>query len=650
MGDWFMPWNDNLDVESEAYFIASSDAERLRVLAGPGTGKSFAMKRRVGRLLEIGTDPARILPVTFTRVAAEDLHRELVGMGVEGCDSLNGMTLHSLALKILNRNSVFDVTGRYPRPLNDFELGPLESDLASHGKKKEIRKKMNAFSAAWARLQHDDIGAIEDRDLAFESDLENWLRFHQAMLIGEVIPVTYDYLSSNPHAPERNDYDHILVDEYQDLNKVEQALIEILSQNGEICIVGDDDQSIYSFKHANPEGIQEWLNPGDEDVDLTVCRRCPSDIVAMANSLICHNQLRPQPRILEPFPDNGQGEVDIVQYGRLENEVEGVGDLVQAFIDSGIPAGEILVLAQRNAIGTPIYEELRARGIPAKSYYAEAEINNEETQLRFSFLKLAAAPEDRVALRWLLGRGSATWLTGGYRRLRDHCEQSGDTPWSALEKIANGELQISHTAPLVQNFLSIRDRVSQLRDVFDVDGLPGVIEELFPEGDDRWRDLRELSIQTVEQMQSEAGNLDLVAFVAALTFAIAKPEIPEQIEDVRIMSLHKSKGLSAVVTIIAGCVEGLLPQRPDQSESPQVRAAKLEEDRRLFFVGITRVKAKPNENKPGSLILTYSRRMPMAAALGAGMKPAQISQGDAIMHASRFIAELGPSAPNVIAR
>ena len=215
---------------------------------------------------------------------------------------------------------------------------------------------------------------------------------------------------------------------------------------------------------------------------------------------------------------------------------------------------------------------------------------------------------------------------------------------------ANGELQISHTAPLVQNFLSIRDRVSQLRDVFDVDGLPGVIEELFPEGDDRWRDLRELSIQTVEQMQSEAGNLDLVAFVAALTFAIAKPEIPEQIEDVRIMSLHKSKGLSAVVTIIAGCVEGLLPQRPDQSESPQVRAAKLEEDRRLFFVGITRVKAKPNENKPGSLILTYSRRMPMAAALGAGMKPAQISQGDAIMHASRFIAELGPSAPNVIAR
>src|ERR1700733_14014381 len=133
-----MPWSVNLLGGTPAYTIAASLNPRIRVVAGPGTGKSFAMKRRVARLLEEGIEPDTILPVTFTRVAAEDLHRELVGMGVPGCDALNGVTLHSLSLKILLRNHVFGVTGRTARPLNDFEIAPLVADLMSlHGGKRE---------------------------------------------------------------------------------------------------------------------------------------------------------------------------------------------------------------------------------------------------------------------------------------------------------------------------------------------------------------------------------------------------------------------------------------------------------------------------------------------------------------------------------
>jgi DNA helicase-2/ATP-dependent DNA helicase PcrA len=113
-----MPWSDGLVAGTAAYDVAASLNSRIRVVAGPGTGKSFAMKRRVARLLETGVDPAAILPVTFTRVAAEDLHRELVGMGVPGCDNLNGVTLHSLSLKILLRNHVLHATGRTARPLS----------------------------------------------------------------------------------------------------------------------------------------------------------------------------------------------------------------------------------------------------------------------------------------------------------------------------------------------------------------------------------------------------------------------------------------------------------------------------------------------------------------------------------------------------
>src|SRR5689334_22517197 len=119
-----MAWSQGLREGTPAFQIAASDNPHVRVLAGPGAGKSFAMKRRVARLLETGVDPKVILPVTFTRVAAEDLHRELVNMEVEGCDRLHGTTLHCFALRILMRHHVLHATRRSPRALNDFELKP----------------------------------------------------------------------------------------------------------------------------------------------------------------------------------------------------------------------------------------------------------------------------------------------------------------------------------------------------------------------------------------------------------------------------------------------------------------------------------------------------------------------------------------------
>src|SRR4051794_39985860 len=101
-----MPWNDGLDRNSPAYGIAADQSDRLRVVAGPGTGKSFALKRRVARLLESGMRPRRILPVTFTNVAAEDLQREMLQIGVRGCEDIRGSTLHALGMKILAHENV----------------------------------------------------------------------------------------------------------------------------------------------------------------------------------------------------------------------------------------------------------------------------------------------------------------------------------------------------------------------------------------------------------------------------------------------------------------------------------------------------------------------------------------------------------------
>lgn len=413
-----MPWSDNLAPNTPAYDIAASTNSSLRVIAGPGTGKSFAMKRRVARLLEEGVAARAILPVTFTRVAAEDLHRELVGMNVAGCEDLQGMTLHGLSFRILMRNHVLGATGRTPRPLNEFEIKVLEADMQTQGNGvREIRKKVKAYEAAWARLQvHQPGYAPSSEDRIFEDSLLSWMRFHRAMLIGEVIPQVHEYLRSNPSAPERTEYQHILVDEYQDLNKAEQGVIDFLSGRADVCIVGDDDQSIYSFKHAHPEGIRDWhtIRQNAHDLTLGECRRCPVRVTQMANSLISHNRSRPQPRNLTPINENGDGDVRIIQYDNLDIEVSGIANLIGNLVTQGYSPGDILVLAQRGVIGTPIYNELTQRAIPVKSYYAEAELDLQETQRRFSLLKLFINRDDRVALRWLLGLGGSNWRAPAY--------------------------------------------------------------------------------------------------------------------------------------------------------------------------------------------------------------------------------------------
>ncbi len=642
-----MAWDDGLEQGSEAYSIAASDNNRIRVVAGPGTGKSFAMKRRVSRLLEEGIEPSEILPVTFTRVAAEDLHRELVAMDTPRAEELNGTTLHSLALKILSRNHVLEATARVPRPLNEFELEPLYSDLCQHGGKRDVKKKILAYHAAWARLQHDDPADVEEfRDPEFEIALNSWLTFHRGMLIGEVIPYLYQYLRDNPVAEERSEFRHILVDEFQDLNRVEQEIVRMLSDYADVCIVGDDDQSIYSFKFAHPEGIKEWCdnNNGAEDLALTDCRRCPARVVQMSNHLIGESPTRDHNRQLVEFDANGEGEVRIIQFTDLQQEIGGIADIVEDLMGQGTHPGDIIILAQRKIIGTYIYEELVNRNVPTKSYYQEAELDDEETQERFAFLKLAANDDDRVALRWLLGRNSNTWLRGGYAHVRSHSADTGLSPWATLLGLQDGVIQLPYCGRLIARFAEILERTEQLQQLFADGGHQALVEELFPEDDDRWRDIRALSLEILENEEFDnEGTLN--AFVAELSYAIAQPEIPSEIQDVRVMSLHKSKGLSAPATVVAACVEGVLPRRPDEDQTDNEKLADIEEQRRLFFVGISRVKARPDEGEPGRLFLTCSRRMAAADAHQSGIEPASFEYGEAVMNASRFLNQLGPSAP-----
>ncbi|MBN2503202.1 MAG: UvrD-helicase domain-containing protein [Anaerolineales bacterium] len=221
-----MPWNENL--EGASYEIAACDDPILRVVAGPGTGKTYALMRRVARLLENGIDPRRVLLVTFTRMAAKDLQREIEALDVGNANQIKKGTLHSFCFSILNDANVLELTGRTPRMLLDFEKRFLLEDLGlgDFGNFHDRRRMLLAFEAAWATEQYQIPGwPNSEIEQEFQNHLLSWLRFHDAMLVGELIPLTLDFLQNNPANPYLSSFDHVLIDEYQDLNRAEQSLL-----------------------------------------------------------------------------------------------------------------------------------------------------------------------------------------------------------------------------------------------------------------------------------------------------------------------------------------------------------------------------------------------------------------------------------------
>jgi DNA helicase II / ATP-dependent DNA helicase PcrA len=249
-------------------------------------------------------------------------------------------------------------------------------------------------------------------------------------------------------------------------------------------------------------------------------------------------------------------------------------------------------------------------------------------------LKLFIDPQDRIALRWLLGYGSNDFRSGAYARLREYCEQNGVEPWDTMVRLSNGEIRIAHTQHLVTRFREIQTELDALTGHAELQNfIPAWIE--IDENDPFHRLVLDIA-PNVEAPDELLG---------AVIEAVAQPDVPPDVTEVRVMSLHKSKGLSSPVVIIAGCVEGLLPTASDPDATDAENQAALEEQRRLFFVGLTRVKANPAGNRPGVLVLTSSRTMSLVDAMQSGIRPARVQYGVAHVHASRFIQELGPTAP-----
>lgn len=629
-----MAWDDRLvGVGRE---IAGSSAEIQRVLAGPGTGKSFALQRKVARLLEIEHAlPARILVVTFTRVAAADLKRNMSRIGTLGSDEIDARTLHSYCFRLLSKTGVLPLLNRVPRAMIavqnrgwlQYEYDPLLCDLGNkYGRKKDRIERLRSYEAAWARLQHDDPGApTEELDVAFATEVRSWLVFHQAILIGELVPLALMFLRENPAREELRQYDHIVVDEYQDLNRAEQVLIEILARHATLTVVGDEDQSIYSFKWANPDGILSFAedHPQLEDRSLSECRRCPTSVVDAANALIAHNHRSGGGRPLKHFSGNSFGKIYNIQWSTLNDEVRGLAQYVESLIASGIDAGTILILCPSRIIGYGIRDALIASAVPAHSFYHEEALEPDEAKLAFALFRLAIYPEDRVSLRFWLGYGGTEFRQPSYAQLRQVCEDEGVSPYSILYAMHTGVRSRTGFAPLLRRFATLIERLAEMKDKT----VSEQIEMLFPP-DVQWSSAFREIIDTLDIDQFSV----LTDIYQKLSDYITQPDVPEDPDFVRIMSLYKSKGLTAHTVILCGAVDGAIPRYDEDLAPPQARDYH-EEQRRLFYVGITR--------SADTLVLSSSISIPQPEIYSVGAR----RDATGLILPSPFIAECGRTIP-----
>jgi len=637
-----MAWDD--DLRGPALNIAASNESPLRVVAGPGTGKTYALKRRVARFLETGVQPENILIVTFTRIAAQDIEKEINELKVPGADRVVKGTLHSLCLSILIEAHVLENINRKPRMLMEYEKRFLLEDLGIYSNVEiaenyyDRRRRLLAFEAAWAREQDQIPGwPLEHSDRIFQNKLNSWLTMHEGLLVGEIISLTLGYLRTNPHCPEMARFTHVLVDEYQDLNKAEQRLIDLISTNALLTIVGDEDQSIYEeFRYAHPEGISNFNEEHAQTVDIPLaeCRRCPSNIVSMANNLIACNNFR-EDRELAPNAQIHQGEIHILQWDSLENESNGIADYLTQKINSAeIIPGQTLILTPRRQIGYLIRDELRRRNIQAISFFQEEILDGnpkvlEESraQRSITLLKIMNSRNDCVAIRCWVGFGSSTLRKNEYHRLTEYCQQNNLQLNTALELALLNRINIPRIKGIMDRYRELAALLGRLEFMT----VEEIINELFPL-DEEWS----IPFRVI------IGNIDNATTLRRITHSIessiVQREMPIDVNYVRIMSLHKSKGLTADNVIILSCLAGLLPNPPKEDDSLILQNRHMEEQRRLFYVAITRAKSK--------LILSSVTSLPRGLAHKMG---AVVHGTDPLIgttRASPFLAELGPDSPN----
>jgi DNA helicase II / ATP-dependent DNA helicase PcrA len=597
----------------------------VMVIAGAGSGKTRVLTYRVAYLLSQGVEPFNILALTFTNKAAREM-KERIGqlVGASPAKSLWMGTFHSIFARILRSEA--DKLG-FPSNFTIYDTDDSKRLLKNIIKEQQLDDKTYAASAVLHRIssaKNNLIGA-QDYNEDFEilsqdaadrkpkigllySLYQQRLRKASAMDFDDLLFNTNVLLRDFPEVlyKYQQRFRYILVDEYQDTNFSQYLIVKKLAANNEnICVVGDDAQSIYAFRGAN---IQNILNFKKDYPDFRIFKleqnyRSTQNIVDAANSVIAHNKDQIFKKI---WTSNHQGEkILVVRAASEADEASWVGDRIFGLrMNNQLAFRDFAILYRTNAQSRSLEEALRKRNIPYRIYGGLSFYQRKEIKDMLGYFRLVINPNDEEAFRRILnfpprGIGQTT-----LNKIEVAAAKSGVPMWTVALNSENYNLGIHPgiTSKLSSFTLMIEAFRAQLDklDAFEL-GEKIVIqsgirrfyfEDETPENINRRENIEELlaalkdfvSTVSVETGEPEFRTLDeFMQDVALLTDADTQSENPDDTNKVSLMTIHAAKGLEFPYVFITGVEENLFPSQLSINSRQE-----LEEERRLFYVALTR--------------------------------------------------------------
>ncbi len=631
-------WRDGLTTEQAQ--AAGHFGSSARVLAGPGTGKTRSLIHHIAYLIqEQDVPPKEILALTFTRAAAKELQDRLVlHLNVAEADLPQVLTLHAFALRILLRYRAHSGVTLPLRVADDFEekqvLWPEIGNMigqtpsaAGSGIQKYV-----------ATLDTRDVQHPEWQDLDFRIELEQALlrftRFYGVTLRGELIHRLLLFLEGNPHIGEELKLRHLLMDEYQDLNECDQQTIELLEDFGaELYIVGDDDQSIYDFRYASPDGIRKFTleRPDAGDYTLTICHRCPQNIVSRASALIRRDRNRIH-RDLKPESSAQPGRISALQFKSQVAEADGIAKLCQERVNSGqLQPEDIVILLSRNRLADRIVEALERLDLPVTVLTPSWPLGNKNGDFKagrlvYCVLRILNDRQDAMALRTWLGMQSGIG-PATIEAVKNLCIEHDFTLWDGLNAISVNPEQVKRGKDVAERFDAMTlvvDSIDQSVNLLEaIDHVVEYVRSLDNKNLTEAHDFLKLVL-------ANANITELNELILALQTFDIRAETQLQASAIRVMTIHKAKGLSAELVIIPALEQDLMPGQNDEALG-----------RRLMYVAVTRSRRE--------LVLTHARnRTGYQSHLGSGggeyrRVPSQFLAEMRLRseHGERFIERLG---------
>lgn len=589
------------------------------ILAGPGSGKTRVITHRVAYLIRVcGVSPHRIMAVTFTNKAAREMAERLQRLVSSSVNDLTLGTFHAICARILRRDGrAINVDPKFVIYDEEDQMTLIKRSMQAVGldpKQYSPRAIHSAINAAKSRLLTP--ADYLERGRSYFDEVVHRVYEHYQQLLAESNALDFDDLlmkvvylfRQNPEILSRyqSRYLHIQVDEFQDTNLVQYELMKQLAGKfRNLCVVGDPDQSIYSWRFADLRNILSFEKdyPEAKVILLEQNYRSTKMILETAGHIISANQQR-KPKNL--WTDNEPGTpTTVVETYTEQEEAQFVVSEIEQLVSRGeFKLGDFAVMYRTNAQSRALEEAFIRYGVPYKLVAGTRFYERREVKDIIAYLRLIQNPYDSVSLLRIInvpprgiGERSLAELSGWAR-------SRGISEYKALELIAERKENeaAEHRPPfssriiralasffnMMKGFIA-RSHELNLVDLFDlVVGSSGYKDYILglADGEERWENILEL--RTVAQEYQDLKPPEgLAAFLEGVTLVSDVDRLDESVSAVTLITLHQAKGLEFPVVFIVGMEEGILPHIKSFDDPEQ-----LEEERRLCYVGITRAKKR----------------------------------------------------------